>query len=318
MTQSITLRSGLTGSSSGLRHMRDTLKLQARALFYRRHSRDWLRLLNSSALLRELAGACPGLVNKIYRPYLSGTMDCRRRLAVLTEHYRFIAQRGLGPLVAQAARKPVVLGEISGKSGAAYQLQLRAIGEMEREGELVLQLTGAGAVIYSVAFSFLSAEHRMSVGIGCMQGPQGSDGLALVREATRDLHGLRPKNLMVRLVSQLGRDYDCQAVLLVGNPNRAVHHSARKGKVHADYDALWLEMGAYARGDGDFELPCEDLAAPVMEEIASKKRSEARKRFETLEALVAVVRAGLRAPRGAAPPARAEAPPPLARDAAMA
>ncbi|MET3135005.1 uncharacterized protein VirK/YbjX [Oxalobacteraceae bacterium GrIS 1.11] len=296
MTQLITLRSCLSETPRGMYYVRDIIKLQLRALFNRRQTSDWLHLLNSSPVLGELARACPRLIQKIYRPYFSHTMDCQARLALLSEHYRFIARHGLGPIVAQATRHPVPLAVIEGKSGAVYQIELRAINAMEREGELILQLRCGPSVIYSTAFSFMKAEHRMSVGIGCMQGPTGADSLALVREATRDLHGLRPKNLMLRLVRQLGHDFHCQAVILVGNPNRTVRQAAKKGLVFADYDALWLEMGAHARGDGNFELACEALPAPVMEAIASKKRSEARKRHETLQGIIHAMRASLSTP----------------------
>jgi len=302
MTQSITLRSCLSGS--GLSYLRDVIKLEWRAALHRRQTRHWLHLLNSSPALRDLVRSHPRLIHKIYRPYLSNTMNCQGRLAALTEHYRFIARHDLSDIVARAARAPVVLADIAGKSGVVYHVQLRAINAMEREGELILQLTCGPALIYSVAFSFMTAEHRMCVGVGCMQGPQGADGLSLVREATRDLHGLRPKNLMLRLARQLGHDYDCQALVLVGNDNRAVRQSAKKGLLFADYDTLWLEMGAHARGNGDFELACEDLPAPVMEEIASKKRSEARKRHETLQAIIHAIRLGLNA-AGASVPAAA-------------
>lgn len=293
MTPLLTLRSGLSGTPAGLPYLRDAVKLKLRAWRHRRETRRWLSLLNSSPMLGELARACPRLINKIYRPYLSGTMTCQDRVSLLAEHYRRIASTGLGPLVAQAARGPVTLAEVDGKSGAVYRINLRAINAMEREGELTLQLCRDGDVIYSVAFSFLNAGQRRAIGLGCLQGPQGADGLALVREATRELHGLRPKSLMVRLVRQLGHDFGCQTLLLVGNANRAVRHSAKKGLVFADYDALWHELGAQQREDGDFELPCEDLPPPALGEIASKKRSEAKKRHQSVATLIAAIQTRL-------------------------
>ena len=294
MQPSLTLQSGLADTPGGLPLLRETVKLRLRAWRHRRETRRWLALLNGSPLLGRLARNWPRLIQKIYRPYLSGAFDCQERLSLLTEHYRVIAARGLGALVEQAARAPVTLASVTGKSGTSYRIDLRAINAMEREGELTLQLASGGQVIYSTAFSFLKAEHRLSIGLGCLQGPQGADGLALVREATRDLHGIRPKNLMVRLARQLGHDIGCQAMVLVGNDNRAVRHSTKKGLVLADYDALWRELGAHPRGNGDFELACEDLPPLQLEDIASKKRSEAKKRHQTVIELSAAIRVGLR------------------------
>ena len=93
-------------------------------------------------------------------------------------------------------------------------------------------------VLYSIAFSFFGSQLRATLGmrIGCLQGPKGEDSAHRVREATRDLHGMRPKTLMARLVRQLGYEHGCRKMLLVGNINRAVHHSAKKGRLFADYN----------------------------------------------------------------------------------
>lgn len=315
-SQPITLRSGLAHTAGGMSRLRDTVKLSLRAFLNRQATYGWLQLLNSHPLFHELVRSNPRMVYKIYRPYLSNTFSCAQRLTLLQDHYRFVFRNGLGPLVARAARDAVALATVEGKSGLPYRLQLRAISPLEREGELVLQLMQGEALIYSVGFVFFFAERGMAVGIGCMQGPQGDDGLLRIKDATRELHGLRPKNLMVRLVRQLGYDYGCRELRLVGNANRPVHTAARKGKVFADYDTLWQEMDAQPRPDGDYQLQCEPLSAPDMAEIPSKKRSEYRKRHETLETLVAAVRASLQGTRmeAVASPALRDCPVPAPHD----
>ena len=301
MTQAITLHAGLTNMPPGFSRVRELLKLQLRARLHQRQTRIWLQLLNSHPVFADLLQAYPRLMHKIYRHYLSKNLSCQQRVTLLVEHYYFILQQGWGKLMAQAAHAPVRLGTVAGKSGAPYHLQLCSLQPMDREGEMVLQLAHGSDVIYSVAFTFFGCRTRASkgvgVGIGCLQGPRGADGLRRVRDATRDLHGMRPKALMVRLVRQLGHEHGCRNMILVGNANRTVHHSAKKGRLFADYDALWRELGAQARPDGDFELPCENLPLPFMEDIPSKKRSEARKRHELTLAMIASLRSGLDAHR---------------------
>jgi uncharacterized protein VirK/YbjX len=46
---------------------------------------------------------------------------------------------------------------------------------------------------------------------------------------------------------------------------------------------------------GDYELDCTPMAAPDLESIPSKKRSEARKRYELMCSLAEGVCVGLRA-----------------------
>jgi uncharacterized protein VirK/YbjX len=84
-------------------------------------------------------------------------------------------------------------------------------------------------------------------------------------------------------------------VHLVSNRNRVIYKAIRHGRVLADYDLLWEELGAAKNASGDYELDCAPVAAPDLEAIPSKKRSEAKKRHEMMCALAAEVCVGLRA-----------------------
>jgi uncharacterized protein VirK/YbjX len=294
MNLPITLRSGLRAELAGFAYLRESLKLSARALLYRRQTGRWLQLLNSNPLFGQMLPSCPRLVNKIYRSYVSTRLQCQDRLALLQTHYDVVIRRGLAPLVARAAHAPVELCRLQARCPEHdYRIVLRAGGVLCREGELIMQLMDGDVVLVSIAFSFLRHDGGIAIGIGCLQGAPGAGALDAIRCATRELHGMRPKNLLVRMVRQFGHDLGCEQLVLVGNRNRVVTTSMRQGKVHADYDALWEELGAQRRPDGDFGLACEDLAEPCMEEIASKKRSEARKRHEMLQAAIAATRAKL-------------------------
>ncbi|MDQ1811791.1 VirK/YbjX family protein [Massilia sp. CCM 9210] len=291
LTPSITLRSGVPASLPKSQYWRERLKLHARALLHRRVTGQWLRVLNAHPVFCDLVRDSPKLLYKIYRPYLSNALCVEARLRVLAIHYGFVFSRGLGPMIVAAARAGVPLGSVEGKTGTTYELQLRAVSTMEREGELVLQLCESGTPVFSLAFTFAEEAGAAIVCIGCIQGPKGGEGLESIRTATRELHGVRPKHLLVTLVRQLGHAFGCGRVRLVGNANRVVHGAIRRGKVLADYDQMWNELGAERRADGDYALACEPVQEPDMEQIQSKKRSEARKRHavvvELADALVA-------------------------------
>lgn len=257
----VSLNAGL-GNHHGLARLREWLKLHGRALLHRRVTRDWLRQLTAQPLMASLLRTSPQLMKKIYRPYFSASLSHAQRVDLLRMHYRHVAMHGLSSLVKRAARGPVPLGSVRGRSGLEYALQLSAIGVMEREGELVLQLLDSEGLLYSVAFSFIQEAAAVRVGVGGLQGPNYGDRLERVRNATHDLHGLRPKNLMIRLVAWWGTAHGCTDMLLVGNGNRTVLGAIRQGKVHADYDALWREFDAVARADGNYTMPC-GLPAPA-------------------------------------------------------
>ena len=315
MTHAITLHAGLSNMRPGFARLRELFKLKLRARLQQRPTDTWLQLLNSHPAFRELLQAYPRMMHKVYRHYLSKSLTCRQRVDLLADHYRFILQQGWGKLMVQAAHGEVLLCSLPGKSGVLYHLHLSSLFRMDREGEMVLQLSHGDDLIYTVVFSFFGCRTRApmdtGVRIGCIQGPRGAQGLRRVRDVTRDLHGLRPKFLMIRLVRQLAWEHGFRKMIMVGNKNRAVHYLAKKkGLLLADYNATWQELGAVARRDGDFELPCENLPPPVLEEIASKKRSEARKRHELTLAMIASLRDGLAAqasPVHVAPPGTAQA-----------
>lgn len=274
----VTIRSGVSDQLALLPYLRERLKLHLRAFVHRAHTRPWLKVLNSHPAFAEYVQNCPRLVHKIYRPYLTAKLGMGDRLAVLASHYHFIFRHGLGQTVAQASRCGLPLASIAGKTGTCYRVHMRAVEPMEREGELVMQLIEGTTIVYSIAFTFSDLDGYSIVSVGCIQGPKNGGGLVAIREATRELHGMRPKQLMVSLVRQLGYELGCTQMRLVGNANRVVRGAMREGKVLADYDQLWEELGAEKRSDADFQLSCAPIPMLDLERICSKKRSEARKR----------------------------------------
>ncbi|WP_426107702.1 DUF535 family protein [Massilia sp. TSP1-1-2] len=272
----------LSSAPPGLPYLRELLKLGARVAFNWRATRTWLSYWNSSLFLAQLAGAQPAILKKIYRPYLFRGLDCPQRVAALCAHYDFIVQRQLGALVALAAQAPRVLTRFTGKSGLDYRLELVAITCMEREGELVLQLCDSAAIIFSVAFTVMRAGQHHQLAVGCLQGGRAPDARERIRLATRDWHGLRPHTLLMRLIQQVGSAFACDSLVLVGNANRVMLQQIRKGRVLADYDTSWRELGALRQSDGNFALACMAPAPPDLTQIASSKRSEAKKRHHLL------------------------------------
>lgn len=297
-TPSVTLASAVPPHLTGLRRHRELLKIRVRAWLHPRQSASWLALLNSHPAFSDYVRTCPRYLYKVFRPYSSHALDAQARLDMIRAHYQFVFRRGLGQTLARASLGPVVLAEACGKSGLPYRIELRTVTMFDREGELVLQLAQGDSVLYTVAFTVAPRAGvdagADAVSIGCIQGGKTADAREAIRTATRELHGIRPKQLMVTLVRQLGHDYGCARMLMVSNRNRVIYKAIRHGRVLADYDSLWTEMGADLRADGDYELACMPVTAPDLDAIASKKRSEARKRFELVKGLADAVSVALR------------------------
>ena len=287
---SMMLRASWSKKRSLRRRIKSLTSLAARVLINQRQTFAYVDFLNSTPLLAQLLDSYPRMFQKIYWPYLTNTLNCQKRLEVLMMHYEFVEKSGLEPIILSAASVPHLLGNISGKSGALYEIRLAAVSvTAESEGELTLQLWKQETLIYRIAFSIFPHRGSSVIGVGCLQGPcHRLNGLELIQQTTKDLHGLRPKNLMIRLVQQFGRECGCTQLILVGNKNLVVHNAINKGRMHANYDEFWLELGAARQNDGDFGLSCEH-AELNLEDIPSKKRSEARKRTALLNDAQAIV-----------------------------
>lgn len=284
----VTLRCGVPADLPPLKYWRERIKLHGRGMLYPVRTARWLELLNSHPLLGELVACCPRVLYKIYRPYMTMRLGMDARIAALGWHYDFVLQRGFEQLSGQAARGGALLACVEGKSGLGYSLTLEAGPYLEREGELVINLCQDGTVVYSVAFSFCPE----GIAIGCIQGPNRGDPRGAIRTATRELHGMRPKQLLVTLLRHLGHALGCARLRLTGNANRVVASAIRQGKVCADYDQLWREMGAIPQDDGDFTLACtapDDEAE--LDDVPSKRRAEVRRRHAIVTQLAAAMAA---------------------------
>ena len=271
------------------------LKAALGALFFPRQRTRWQAFLGSMPGLNSLAQLHPCLRFKIYRPYASRQLACADRLALLEGHYRFLWQAGARTLVERAARLPVVLAAFEGKDGALYRLQLTAIHDSYREGELCLRLTRDSQPLYLASFLFLPRADGVSLQLGALQGLRSEAGKLAVKDATRALHGCRPKNLMVTALRDFGDFFACNNLFLICNDNRIALNARRRRRIAADYDLVWQELHALRMCDGNYHLPCIPYRAPDLADVPSKKRADARRRGELLLCMAADMRAQLAA-----------------------
>ncbi len=273
--------------------LKNIVKLSLGSLIYPTQTRRWLQFLHHHPTLDDLAKLYPRLVHKIYRPYLSNHLRCAERVDLLIGHYALMFHTGFGNLIKMAAEKPLPVCEFRGKSGALYQLQLSAINDSHREGELCLSLVSDQIGIYSATFILLTLHGKNYIKVGCLHGIRSIDGAMWIKRVTRELHGCRPKNFMVAIIQDMGNYFGCTGTLLVADEKRISINRSRRKKMLSNYDELWEEMHAIKRNDTDFELPCSPFQKPDFGTIPSRKRSEARKRSELIESIVLALRDNL-------------------------
>ena len=282
-------------TQAALRRSADGHRLKAAlgALVYPRQHRRWQAFLKQTPGMAALAYLHPCLRYKLYRPYASCQLDCTGRLALLEGHYRFLWQAGARPLVEQAARQALVLASVEGKDGGGYQVQLSEIHDSYREGELCLRLVRDGVPLYLASFLFVPRADGVSLQLGALQGIRAQSGAQLVRDATRALHGCRPKNLLVAVLRDLGDFFCCNYLFLISNANRIALNPRRRRQIGADYDQAWRELQAMAMADGNYHLPCQSYRPPDLAAVASRKRADARRRGELLAMITTAMRGTL-------------------------
>jgi uncharacterized protein VirK/YbjX len=307
----------VAGTKAWLSHVgssiKDHVKLTLGAILFPLQSLRWRRFLVQHPALSTLAQQYPRMRHKIYRPYLSRHLDCAGRVDVLIDHYNAIFNAGLGQLICQAALRPVTMAKFSGKCGDAFELQLLAINAGHREGELVLQLVHQGVCVYSATFLLLKREGQACIKLGALQGLRAPDANSVIKRVTRELHGCRPKNLMVTLVRSIGMHLGCATLLLVSNANRVAINDRRSRRISSNYDQTWQELAATELSDGNFALACALDVEKQLDLIASNKRAETKRRSALLLSIHDIVTHNLS--HWKQPQLQPELPPNFASDA---
>ncbi len=280
-----------------LRHseagIKDHFKISLGAIVYPIQTRRWRSFLHDNPMLGELARQYPRIIHKIYRPYLSKHLRCADRVDLMIGHYSYMFEAGLGELICEAARHPVSVAEFAGKAGTLFRIQLSSINVGHREGELTLQLIYAGECVYAASFTLADLNGATYIRLGALQGLRSADGAQVIKNVTRELHGCRPKKLMVSVVRDIGAYFGCSKILLVSNKNRVSINGRRSSRISSNYDETWEEMLACKRPDGNFELPCVDALQKNLDLVPSHKRSEARRRNALLASVCETIRAFL-------------------------
>lgn len=251
-----------------------------------RAAATWLNFLEAFGG-KYLLGAAPiQCIRKPFSNYALHRLSFSQRVSILNDHYSLIGDTI--PLLAAVSwgRSSLELGLLSGKNGATYRLSLRPAEYCYKEGELSFVLSDAADGLELAKLTFVLAkreDEEPSLLIGGMQGPSshcGPDAKARIVKATRALWGLRPKMAVFLAATAFARAMGARRILAVSNDTHSINADAwwQRQRMHADYDAFWLERGGARVAEG--------FALPVMSTTKSKcnRREEQRARIDELVA----------------------------------
>ncbi|MBO9871797.1 MULTISPECIES: VirK/YbjX family protein [Xanthomonas] len=237
----------------------------------------FLDALRRDPRMRGYAERDPRLLERHLHRFVNTRWGSKARLRHLRQHYRLMLERlpaGLFDAIYRHGHAD--LGTLPLHDGSALTLSLLPPAPMSCEGELWLQLSdAAGRPLYRLVLTVTGDDASPTVLIGCLQGPSGGDARDVVRTLTKQMHGLRPKQLMLALACTFAERIGAHAIRAVCN---AAHPLQRKRQVFlSDYDAFWIEQGGTPIADGWFALPLTP-ARKTAADVPSQHRAAFRRR----------------------------------------
>jgi uncharacterized protein VirK/YbjX len=148
--------------------------------------------VSAASPLGELLAEWPQTVGALVWPYQCAAWNAMTRVHRIAEHCR--AVREIPGLHLQPDEK-LVLADLSSFAPAA-SLILDRPPWLAREGHLTLSLFKADFRAFTLSFS-ISGVPQTELFIGGLQGRHGDDILAMYRDLTKDLNGIRPRDFML-------------------------------------------------------------------------------------------------------------------------
>jgi hypothetical protein len=153
--------------------------------------------------------------------------------------------------------EPIVVVDLAARRGSVYRLVIATSirVSMKREGELAIFLIKRGVEEPVSKLSLTSAklDGRLAVLVGGLQGPSVGHKRDVI-DATRELHGLRPKDATVLAARALADAVGATSVHAIANHNHVLVRLSGASK-HADCDSDWRDRGATPGGLLGFVFP---------------------------------------------------------------
>jgi len=276
--------------------------------------RGWLRRRDTSGWLERLAEPDakslwtirPRLGSKLQRPYVNRRWGARARLEALIAHYDTLSEHIAGSVRESIYRDGITLLRIAALGtpalGAedpanwALEAKLAYRDQFEKEGELTLLVEdpATGLALAGLTFCICGGRGAREFWIGGLQASPDPRVRGLIRDATKHLHGMRPKALAVWLLQELARDWGIGRIRAVSDQVHIYRHWHKRRQIAATYDEFWTECCGAPIAEGGWELP---LAMPVRprEELKPSRRRAHELRYAMLAEFKALVSARCRA-----------------------
>ena len=167
------------------------------------------------------------------------------------------------------------------------ELKLRVDLDLNLEAKeglwrLSLRQIDGNIMIYSLSFAFVDD----ALFIGAVQGSSSKEAAALIRQATKATHGLRPPFFLIEVLRALARKWNVKRIVGVDSQFqlKANKGSSDSERVHFDYAVFWADLGGSVNFEKNWDIPLIGLRRSL-DDIESKKRAMYRRRYKLLDDL---------------------------------
>lgn len=230
--------------------------------------------------LQETLALRPSLMACVIHPYLNVDWRFDQKLDVISRHYKLLNGR-LGIL-----RFPPLASIILADLGYATQIRLHKSLIFEHEGELTVSLFMSDQRLYSLTFTLGQIGTELAAYVGGLQGLRSPEAVDIYRSLTRNMHGLRPRDLLVTSFRLLCGSVGVARILAISDSKRICSNSYHcpREQIFSSFDRAWIECGGVRMTDAFFELSPR-LAQRSAEDIPPRKRAQYRRRYTMVDAI---------------------------------
>ncbi len=264
------------------KQLREKLRYYAYRLLHQKQCDQLIEFLNQKNQWQLLFTRDYYRFNPLLSTYCDKRFSAQQRFEAITQNLN-IAEQKLGLSLCERLLKEQVILISRLSNDLTLNLSINEIDPFE--GYFAINIRNQkDERIYDASFTFLAPNQLL---IASMQGPRHGNTQELVKQATKDLHGVRPMFMLMNVFRELAKHWQCE---LVGIPHKSQgkYRLSARSKILFDYDEFWQEnQGVYHAPY--WRLPPEIERKPL-EDIVSKKRSMYRKRYEMLDSLANDIR----------------------------
>lgn len=259
------------------KQLREKFRYYTYTFIYQKQCHQLIEFLNKNTLWQALFTQDYYRFNPLLATYCDKRFSASQRLTAIMQNLQLAEEKwGFAFCTRLLNAQSILLSQLT--DDLSLNLSLNFIDPFE--GYFALNIRNKNNErIYDASFTFLSPNKLL---ITSMQGPYYENAQELIKKATKDLHGIRPMFMLMNVFRELAKHWRCD---LVGIPHKSQgkYRLSARSKIQFNYDEFWQEnQGVYQ--DPYWQLSL-DIERKSLEEIASKKRSMYRKRYEMLDRL---------------------------------